>query len=128
VINPQVEWTGGGLACTTLDLARWGAALFGGRAFPPELMESYLDGVPALTGPGDRYGLGVQIWNGEHGTCYGHAGWFPGYVSQLAFYPESGLTVALQINTDQVPGASARLRAFVDGVAGVLTGDQGGDA
>ena len=40
VINPQVAWTGGGLARTTLDLARWGALLFKGKAFPSDLMDA----------------------------------------------------------------------------------------
>ena len=32
-VNPQFEWTGGGLATTALDLARWGEILYEGRAF-----------------------------------------------------------------------------------------------
>ena len=32
VINPQFEWAGGGYATSALDLARWGSALYTGRA------------------------------------------------------------------------------------------------
>jgi D-alanyl-D-alanine carboxypeptidase len=31
IINPQFEWTGGGIASTARDLARWAQALYGGR-------------------------------------------------------------------------------------------------
>ncbi|MGD8351139.1 MAG: hypothetical protein PVI79_17965, partial [Gammaproteobacteria bacterium] len=34
------------------------------------------------------------------GPVYGHAGWIPGYVSSLRYYPEVGVSVAFQINTD----------------------------
>ena len=31
-VNPQFEWTGGGLAVTALDLARWAKLLDDGRS------------------------------------------------------------------------------------------------
>lgn len=120
VINPQLEWTGGGLACTTRDLARWARALFSGKAFPGELMDQYLDGVPARTGPGDRYGLGVQIWDTPLGTCYGHGGWFPGYLTQMGYYKDLDLIVAVQFNTDAAPGITVKLLPILDEVAAIL--------
>jgi D-alanyl-D-alanine carboxypeptidase len=114
VINPQVEWTGGGLACTTPDLARWTRAVYQGKAFPDRFMKPYLDGVAAFDGRGERYGLGVQIWNSRHGTCFGHGGWFPGYVSLMAYYKTLSLAVALQLNTDELPNAMVGLRDMLD--------------
>jgi D-alanyl-D-alanine carboxypeptidase len=116
-VNPQIEWCGGGLACTTLDLARWALALYQGKAFTEELLEPLLQCVSAQTGPGDRYGLGVQIWKSRHGDCYGHGGWFPGYISCMGYYPDLNLAVAVQINTDMVPKGSTVLRDLMDGVA-----------
>ena len=120
VVNPQAEWTGGGLACTTLDLARWAWMIHQGKAFPDRLRDQYLDGVPAFTGEGDRYGLGVQIWKSAHGTCLGHGGWFPGYLSLMAYYPESKLAVAIQFNTDRSIGSMGILRSMLDAFAGIL--------
>ena len=37
---------------------------------------------------------------GPLGPSYGHGGWIPGYCSSLRYYPELGLAVAFQINTD----------------------------
>jgi hypothetical protein len=31
----------------------------------------------------------------------GHDGWFPGYRTKLAYFPELGLSVAIQTNTDR---------------------------
>jgi D-alanyl-D-alanine carboxypeptidase len=39
--------------------------------------------------------------SGPFGPVYGHAGWIPGYVSSLRHYPEHGVTIAFQINTDK---------------------------
>jgi D-alanyl-D-alanine carboxypeptidase len=119
VVNPQAEWTGGGLAGTTLDLARWARIVYRGGAFPKELMEAFLDGVPAFGGR-ERYGLGVQVWSGAHGTCLGHAGWFPGYLSLMAYYRDLELALAVQFNTDEYPENLLELRKFLDGFAGLL--------
>ncbi len=117
VVNPQLEWTGGGLASTPLDLARWGHALFQARAFDAKLMDQFLDGVPAATGKGDRYGLGVQIWKTPLGACFGHGGWFPGYISLLAYYRDHGLTVAIQFNTSRSAAVRTHMRNWLDELA-----------
>lgn len=98
--NPANEWTGGGLASTPSDLARWGAALYGGSALPG----AYLDELVAAAGPDkDKdhfYGLGVFVDRTDLGLKYGHGGWFPGYLTQLAYYPDYGVAIAVQTNTD----------------------------
>lgn len=120
VINPQVEWTGGGLATTTLDLARWSKLLFEGKGFPKELNPQFFNGKPAYTGRGDKYGLGVMIWKSKHGICYGHSGWFPGYLSIMAFYKELNLAMALQINSDEDQRVYLNMRRFLDGCADLI--------
>lgn len=100
--NPAVENAGGGFASTSPGLARWGDALFRGRAIPADALGRMLEGVPVSPDdPDRRYGLGVSIYRrGEFGPVYGHAGWIPGYVSSLRHYPDHGVTVAFQVNTD----------------------------
>jgi D-alanyl-D-alanine carboxypeptidase len=102
VWDPAVEWTGGGVATTSGDLARWGHALFGGEALDAPYLTRLLDGVPvAPDAPGIRYGAGVAIYTETpHGPVYGHGGWIPGYVSSLRHYADFGVSVAFQINTD----------------------------
>ncbi|MCC6677944.1 MAG: beta-lactamase family protein [Phycisphaerales bacterium] len=99
-INPQFEWTGGGYISSSADLARWARLLWGGRVLKPETMQEVSRGVKAKTGPDDEYGLGVQMWPSRHGPVMAHTGWFPGYVTLMAYYPERGVAVAVQVNTD----------------------------
>ena len=102
VWDPGVEWTGGGLASTSSDLARWGQALFTGRAMAAPYLDRLLDAVPvAGDAPGIRYGAGVAIYaDTPRGPVLGHGGWIPGYVSSLRHYADLDVTVAFQINTD----------------------------
>ena len=97
--NPQFEWTGGGIASTAEDLARWGKALYEGRAFDAALLPVMLDGVPARLGPNTRYGLGVIIRPTPLGESWGHSGYFPGYLTEMAYFPEHRIAVAVQVNS-----------------------------
>jgi D-alanyl-D-alanine carboxypeptidase len=107
VINPQFEWTGGGIASTSADLARWAKLLYEGRAFNPSLLKEMLDGVPAQLGPEAKYGLGVIIRPTPLGISYGHSGFFPGYLTEVMYFPQSRIAVAVQVNTS-VPRATGK--------------------
>ena len=100
VINPQFEWTGGGYASTAEDLARWAKMIYEGKAFSADLLSQVLDGVPApMLGRETRYGLGVIIRKTAAGTSYGHSGFFPGYMTDMMYFPEQKIAVAVQVNT-----------------------------
>ena len=99
-MDPQFEWTGGGIASTTRDLARWGKLLYEGRAFPDSLLPTMLDAVPAKLGPGVRYGLGVIVRDSTPlGRVWGHSGYMPGYLTEMMYFPDLKAAVALQFNT-----------------------------
>ncbi|HEX2191073.1 MAG TPA: serine hydrolase domain-containing protein [Longimicrobiaceae bacterium] len=97
--NPQMEWTGGGIASTAEDLARWARLLYEGHAFDPALLPTVLDGVPAKLGRDARYGLGVILRPTPLGPSYGHSGYFPGYLTEVMYFPEHRVAVAVQFNT-----------------------------
>lgn len=100
VINPQLEWTGGGYASTAGDLARWAKMMYEGKAFDATLLPQMLDGVAApMLGRETKYGLGVIIRKTQAGTSYGHSGFFPGYMTDMMYFPEQKVAVAVQINT-----------------------------
>ena len=100
VINPQFEWTGGGYVSTTLDLARWARMIYEGKAFSPDLLSQVVDGVPApQLGRGTKYGLGAIIYKTPLGTAYGHSGFFPGYMTDMVYFPGHKVAVAIQVNT-----------------------------
>ena len=100
--HPGLEWTGGGLVSSSRDLARWGAALFGGNAMSGSYLDDLLDSIPISPDTSDiQYGAGVAVYRtGPFGPVYGHGGWIPGYSSSLRHYPEHGITIAFQLNTD----------------------------
>jgi D-alanyl-D-alanine carboxypeptidase len=123
VINPQFEWTGGGFATSAPDLARWGHALYTGRAISPAMRDRMIaEAVPAQLGPESRYGLGVIVRPSTPlGAVWGHSGFFPGYQTELIYAVDSGLTLALQINSSapRPQGTRSLLRALYD-LAGLV--------
>jgi D-alanyl-D-alanine carboxypeptidase len=107
VVNPQFEWTGGGIASTATDLARWAKLLYEGRATSPALLREMLNGVPAKLGPEAKYGLGVILRPTRLGVSYGHSGFFPGYLTDMMYFPQHRIAVAVQVNTS-VPRATLK--------------------
>jgi D-alanyl-D-alanine carboxypeptidase len=99
-MNPQFEWAGGGYASTAIDLARWARALYGGTVVDTTLLRAQvLPGVSApMLGPTTRYGLGVIIRQTPHGAAWGHSGFFPGYLSEMRWYPEQRVAIAVMVN------------------------------
>ncbi len=113
LFHPGVEWTGGGLVTNPRDLARWAKALYEERAMKKPYLEEML-AVPSAVRAGVAYGLGVFIWTSTPlGVAYGHGGWFPGYRTQMMYFPALRLAVAVQINTDG--GADPREYAIAVG-------------
>ncbi len=120
IINPQFEWTGGGIASTASDLARWASLLYQGKVFQSSLLTSMLEGVPAKLGPEAKYGLGVIIRPTPLGISYGHSGFFPGYITEVMYFPELKTAIAVQVNTS-VPRATPKsLRVFITELAQVI--------
>ncbi len=88
------------IASTAEDLARWAKMIYEGKAFSPELLPQVFDGVPApMLGGETRYGLGVIIRKTSLGTTYGHSGFFPGYMTDMMYFPDQKVAVAVQVNT-----------------------------
>ena len=104
IVNPQLEWTGGGWASTGEDLARWAKLMYEGKAFDPSMVPVMLDGVPAKLGPNVKYGLGAIIRpTANGGVTYGHSGFFPGYMTDMMYFPDRKVALAVQVNTS-APG------------------------
>ncbi|RMG29293.1 MAG: class A beta-lactamase-related serine hydrolase [Bacteroidetes bacterium] len=105
-LNPQLEWTGGGMISTATDLARWAKLLHQGQAFPSHLLPAVQQAVdlqsgqPAQTG----YGFANQIHQSPYGLIHGHAGIMPGYLSAMQYVPAYQFGIALQINADVFSG------------------------
>jgi D-alanyl-D-alanine carboxypeptidase len=122
IINPQMEWAGGGFASTPEDLARWAKAMYEAKAFKKPFLDQMLTGVEAREGrgAGAKYGLGVQIFQSQLGQSYGHGGWFPGYLSQMEYFPSHRIAVAIQFNTDAANKLKKGLRAYIADLARII--------
>ena len=104
VINPQFEWTGGGLISTSEDLASWMQQLHGGQLISERMLlemrlaVSFADGVPAKMG----YGLGSFVRYTKDGdTHYGHEGIMPGYITAIEYSKKHSFSMAIQVNSDE---------------------------
>ncbi len=116
-INPQFEWAGGGYATSAADLARWAAALYGGAVVDSMSRAEMLTGVPARLGGGATYGLGVIIRTTPLGISHGHSGFFPGYLTEVRYFPDHGIAVAFQVNTSVPRTLGGSPGAIIDALA-----------
>jgi len=110
-LSMTVPGGAGAIRSTASDLARWNAALFGGKVLKSE-------SLAAMTAPGrlangettaalirkiydaDRdYGFGLEISTVEGHRRIEHGGGIDGFSSNLAEYPEDRTTVVILSNT-----------------------------
>jgi D-alanyl-D-alanine carboxypeptidase len=119
-INPQFEWTGGGLAVTAIDLARWAKLLYEGKVIDSALMDDLLNGLPAKLGPETKYGLGVIIRPTPQGTTYGHSGFMPGYQTDMMYFPELKTSIAVQVNSSAPRSTGRPLSRFLIEFAAIV--------
>ena len=102
VMNPEFEWTGGGVLSNTLDLAIWAKQLHEGKVVGSSVYQQLIQAVDQRTGQvsNSGYGLGTFVWNKPTGIRYGHAGFFPGYLTQVEYSKNHKYALAIQLNTD----------------------------
>jgi D-alanyl-D-alanine carboxypeptidase len=118
VVNPEYEWAGGGYVSTAADLARWLSAYCRGELLPPKLWNQVVRGVDA---PGGQCGLGLFIEHTPLGIAYRASGSFPGYRTEVVWYRDLDLAVAVQVNDSQADG----LTDMLDDVARSLSAPPG---
>ena len=93
----------GQMCSTAADLVRWQAALRSGRVIS---MASYRQMVtPLRLADGQRiaYGFGLDLDPIDGHRAVDHEGGFPGATSDLAWYPDDDLAVAVLSNSSGVP-------------------------
>jgi D-alanyl-D-alanine carboxypeptidase len=98
-LHPGSEWTGGGLFNTPSMLVRFYSALAEGEVVSQAAYATMRD---AGFGPADNhYGYGLYIrHHPDLGPTSGHGGWYPGYSTAVAYFPDHRIAVAVQTNTD----------------------------
>lgn len=120
-LNPQLEWAGGGMISTAEDLARWGLLTWSGSAYSHTLLAEAMRGTETRgLGQGMRYGLGVMIHTTPLGESRGHSGFFPGYLTEVRYYPDHGFAVAIQFNTSVGRSIGRNPGALLQDLAGIV--------
>jgi CubicO group peptidase (beta-lactamase class C family) len=85
-------FSAGALYSTTEDLLRWEQGLFGGKLLSKESLSK-------MTTPNkNTFALGVRTGKVNGHTVIQHGGGIPGFATQLAYYPDAKLTVAVLSN------------------------------
>jgi len=112
IMNPQMEWAGGGYISNTPDLVRWVKIYYHADFLSEATRKEMRTGVAARTGKDHQYGLGMQIRPSPLGIGYGHGGWFPGYLTEMEYFPDHELATAIQLATDDTPRMKRSARSF----------------
>ena len=93
----------GAMTATASDLAKWGAALYGGKVLNAASLQQMLDTERYENLPHrGNYGLGVGKASTAVGTVVGHGGDILYYASSLAYLMDHGVTIAILTNSDEM--------------------------
>ena len=99
-VHMSVPYSAGALYSTVADLHRWTRGLFANKVISAASLAKML--TPAK----DDYALGVAVSSTDIGRVVQHGGGINGFNSQLAYYPDSQVTVVALSNLNG-GGASA---------------------
>ncbi len=107
----DMSWAGGAgeLYSTVGDLWRWTEALQGGRVLSPEDLRDMLAEftIPRMDTLTQRYGMGIGHVEIEWLPFIGHDGGLPGFLSELMWFPEEKVTIAVLSNAMPPPPGTA---------------------
>lgn len=109
-LMPGIEVPGGGLITTSSSLAQFLRLYVTGKALPGIEYIHLFSPKEMNRAPFGYYGWGVNYMeHPQFGPMYFHTGLIPGYLSFVGHVINSSLTVAIQVNSDEV-----NLRPLVD--------------
>ncbi|RPH31587.1 MAG: class A beta-lactamase-related serine hydrolase [Bacteroidales bacterium] len=115
LLNPQMEWCGGGVASTATDIARWAKHLYEGDVISTESVIKMV--TPSIfetdLPDGQKYGYATIISAYKGDPFFGHTGFFPGYRSIVQYSPKYKFSIALQINRDN-PNTKQSLNQLIE--------------
>ncbi len=90
----------GAVASDAQDVARWAGALFGGQVLDTGTLHEMVTFLPTRPDPRGGYGLGVEPFQLDGRTAWGHRGHLAGFWSETAYLPAEGLALAVLTNGD----------------------------
>ncbi|MBA3638623.1 MAG: hypothetical protein M3541_07300 [Acidobacteriota bacterium] len=74
----------------------------------------------AKLGPESKYGPGVIIRPSSAGPTDGHSGFMPGYQTEVLYFPDIKVSIAVQVNSSAPRSTGQALRAFAVDFATII--------
>ena len=127
-ISMTWPFSAGALFSTTLDLARWDAALGSESLLPKAAWEMMWTPATLTDGTKVEYGFGWAVGDYQGHPFVGHSGGIPGFMTHAERFPEDDLAVVVLTNV--VPADPAKIARGVAGhyVAGLRSAaDEGAE-
>lgn len=119
----------GAMRSTASDLARWNAALFGGKVLksaslaemttPGKLSNGQLSstGMPKVDGLRGEYGYALALSDLQGHQKIAHGGGIPGFNSSLSEFPKDHITVAVIANAIGKDAGAGKVAAKIERIA-----------
>jgi len=98
-ISHAWPFAAGSLCSTAADLTAWLTALHGGKVLSAESYRAMTTLATLNDGTKLRYGFGLALSSPHGHPSIAHGGGINGFLSEAAYYPESGLSIVLLLNT-----------------------------
>ncbi len=97
----SVAWSAGGIVSSARDIAKWCAALYGGKVVSGDALAAMEDYAYSPNSDG-TYGLGTETRVKDGVRMFGHLGSLRGFDAAMWHYPDTGLTVVVLTNLGRV--------------------------
>ena len=117
-ISHTWPYAAGSLCSTASDLSAWLAALHGGRLLSAESYKTMTTPTSLADGTKARYGFGVGVAQLGGRAAIFHGGGINGFLSEVEYFPESGLSIVVLLNTAGPVGPSDLALEIADAVLG----------
>jgi CubicO group peptidase (beta-lactamase class C family) len=119
-INHTWPYSAGSLCSTATDLSSWLTALHGGRILSADSYRAMTTPAALADGTKTRYGFGVGIADigGRHAIA--HGGGINGFLSEVEYFPDSGLSIVVLLNTAGPVGPAELAHDIADAVLGPI--------
>jgi CubicO group peptidase (beta-lactamase class C family) len=111
-------YSAGSLCSTASDLSAWLGALHGGRILSADSYRAMITPTSLADGTKTRYGFGVGIAEIGGRRAILHGGGINGFLSEAEYFPDSGVSIVVLLNTAGPVGPSDLAREIADAVLG----------
>ena len=109
-LSMLLPFSAGDLGSSVLDLVRWTSALGAGDVVAPDSLEAMTTRRRLPGGDEIGYGLGLQVGEMAGRRKISHGGGINGFLSQLSWYPDDELVVAVLSNSTSAEPAALEAR------------------